>query len=41
MTEAVAQRCPGKKVFLKILPNLLKNIRDAVFNSIKFHVEGQ
>ena len=37
----VAQRCPVKKMLLKILQNLLKNVRDAVFNLIKFHAKGQ
>ena len=41
LDEAVAQRCPVKKVFLKILQNPLKNIHDAVFNLIKFNAKCQ
>ena len=37
---AVVWRCPVKKVSLKRLQNSLKNIRDAVFNLIKFHANG-
>ena len=40
ISEAVAQRCPVKKAFLKILQNSLKNIRAAVFTLIKFQAKG-
>ena len=36
-SEAVARKFFVKKVFLKILQNPLKNIRDTAFNLIKFH----
>ena len=40
-SEAVTRKFFVKKVFLKILQNPLKNIRDTVFNLIKFHAKGQ
>ena len=40
MLEAVSRKFPVKKVFLKILQNSLKNIRDAVFHVIKFQAKG-
>ena len=40
-SEAVARKFFVKKVFLKILQNPLKNIRDTAFNLIKFHAKGQ
>ena len=40
-SEAVARKFFVKKVFLKILQNPLKNIRDTAFNLIKFHANGQ
>ena len=41
VSEAVAQRCPVKKVLWKILQNSLKNIHDAVVNLIKLHAKSQ
>ena len=40
-SEAVGRKFFVEKVFLKILQNPLKNIRDTVFNLIKFHAKGQ
>ena len=39
MLEAVAQRRPVKKIFLKILQNSLKDIRTAVFTLIQFQAK--
>ena len=39
LSEAVAQRCPVKKVFLNKTFSL-KNIRDAVFHLIKFQTKA-
>ena len=36
MSDVVAQRCPVKKTFSKILQNSMKNIRAAVFTLIEF-----
>ena len=41
VSEAVARRFPVKRVFLKTVPNLLENIRVAVFTLLKFHAKGQ